>query len=32
VLRRVRPRNVVLMMTCQILDFDPTKLRELSAK
>jgi hypothetical protein len=32
VLSRVRPRNVLLTVTCQIMDFDPSKLRELSAK
>jgi hypothetical protein len=32
VLSRVRPRNVLLTVTCQIMDFDPSKLREPSAK
>ncbi len=32
ILRTVRPGNVLLTVTCQIMDFDPTKLRELSAK
>jgi hypothetical protein len=32
ILRNVRPRNVLLTVTCQVMDFDPTKLRELSIK
>jgi len=32
ILKSVRPRNVLLTVTCQIMDFDSTKLREFSIK
>jgi hypothetical protein len=32
ILKSAGPRNVLLTVTCQIMDFDPSKLQELSSK
>jgi hypothetical protein len=32
ILKSAGPRNVLLAVTCQVMDYDPTKMRELSGK